>query len=125
MLNPYDDDYSRDHHGKAPRLIPINAQDLALENIDPPEEKEWGLRMAAQRQHFLREEDRLRNSVFEGRSTPGSFDKDEHKGKGRELAMKPIKIKEHKSKVPDELSVAEPPIRGRYVLITDESTDSS
>ncbi|KAI0374326.1 hypothetical protein BV20DRAFT_961457 [Pilatotrama ljubarskyi] len=53
--NPFDDDYSRANPGRVPRMRPLTREEQAEENVDPPEEVEWGKRMSATRSKFLRE----------------------------------------------------------------------
>ena len=53
--NPFDDEYSRLHPGRVPRMIPLSREEQAQENVDPPDEIEWGKRMSALRSKFLRE----------------------------------------------------------------------
>jgi Ino eighty subunit 1 len=58
--NPYDDDYSRDNPGKVPWLHRINDADMQRENVDTPEEIQWGNMMSTQRDTFLQ---RLMSSI--------------------------------------------------------------
>ncbi|KAG9314535.1 hypothetical protein JVU11DRAFT_5333 [Chiua virens] len=58
--NPYDDDYSRQNPSKVPWLRRLTDAELAEENVDTPEEIEWGRAMSAQRNVFLQ---RLVNSL--------------------------------------------------------------
>ncbi|OCH96556.1 hypothetical protein OBBRIDRAFT_9864 [Obba rivulosa] len=53
--NPFDDDYSRAHPGKVPRLDHLNREQMHQENVDPPEEIDWGRKMSAHRTKFLRD----------------------------------------------------------------------
>ncbi|KAI8995481.1 hypothetical protein BD414DRAFT_506207 [Trametes punicea] len=53
--NPFDDEYSRTHPGRVPRMRPLTREEQAQENVDPPDEVEWGKRMSALRSKFLRE----------------------------------------------------------------------
>jgi Ino eighty subunit 1 len=52
-LNPFNDDYSRQHPGKVPWLRRLTEQEQQLENVDTNEEIEWGHKMSAQRNTFL------------------------------------------------------------------------
>ena len=52
---PFDHDYSRANPGKVPRLRHLTNDEMARENVDPPEEIEWGKKMSAQRSKFLKE----------------------------------------------------------------------
>ena len=53
--NPFDDDYSRKyrHLAKVPWLRRLTEDEQKLENIDTPEEIEWGRKMSSQRNAFL------------------------------------------------------------------------
>lgn len=51
--NPYDDDYSRQHPGKVPWLRRLSEEMMAQENVDTPEEIEWGKSMSEMRNIFL------------------------------------------------------------------------
>ena len=53
--NPFDDEYSHAHPGKAPKLVTISREEMLRENQDPQEEIEWGRRMSAMRSKFLKE----------------------------------------------------------------------
>lgn len=53
--NPFDDDFSRQHPPKAPLMRSLSKEQMEQENIDPPEEIEWGRRMSAQRSLILKE----------------------------------------------------------------------
>ncbi|CAL1696135.1 unnamed protein product [Somion occarium] len=53
--NPFDDEYSRTHPGKAPLMAPLTQEEASRENEDPPEEVEWGKRMSQMRSKFLKE----------------------------------------------------------------------
>jgi Ino eighty subunit 1 len=53
--NPFDDDYSRKHRHltKIPWIRRLTEAEQKLENVDTPEEVEWGNKMSAQRNVFL------------------------------------------------------------------------
>ncbi|OAX44814.1 hypothetical protein K503DRAFT_852379 [Rhizopogon vinicolor AM-OR11-026] len=51
--NPYDDDYSRQHPGKVPWLRRLSEEAMEQENVDTPEEIEWGKSMSEMRNIFL------------------------------------------------------------------------
>ncbi|KAH9946825.1 hypothetical protein B0H21DRAFT_383887 [Amylocystis lapponica] len=53
--NPFGDDFARANPGKVPRLRGLSRDEMAQENVDPPEEIEWGKRMSAHRSKFLKE----------------------------------------------------------------------
>ncbi|KIJ68233.1 hypothetical protein HYDPIDRAFT_24531 [Hydnomerulius pinastri MD-312] len=68
--NPYDDDYSRENPGKVPWLRRLTDAEMAEENVDTPEELEWGKTMSAQRNIFLQ---RLVNSLENEKKAKSSF----------------------------------------------------
>lgn len=53
--NPFSDDYAREHPERVPYLPMLSQEQMRArgENIDPPEEIEWGNQMCAQRTGFL------------------------------------------------------------------------
>ncbi|KAF7306683.1 hypothetical protein MIND_00460000 [Mycena indigotica] len=51
--NPFDDAYSAANKGKAPAIKRLTKEDQALENVDTPEEKEFGKKMTNIRNDFL------------------------------------------------------------------------
>ncbi|KAF8633909.1 hypothetical protein AX15_001096 [Amanita polypyramis BW_CC] len=51
--NPFHDEHSRGNQPKAPQLRPLTDQEIANENVDTPEEVEWGHKMSTQRNAFL------------------------------------------------------------------------
>lgn len=53
--NPFDDDYARANPCKVPRMRNLSRDEMQQENVDPPDEVEWGRRMSAHRSKFLRE----------------------------------------------------------------------
>jgi Ino eighty subunit 1 len=53
MQNPFHDDYSRKYPGKVPLIRQLSEAELSKENIDTPEEIEWGSKMSTQRNNFL------------------------------------------------------------------------
>ncbi len=58
LPNPFDDEYSRRHPGQVPTLESLSPEEAKLENMDTPEEKEWGLRMKEQRRIFMENKDK-------------------------------------------------------------------
>jgi Ino eighty subunit 1 len=66
-MNPFDDDYARANPGKAPLMPRTSSEEAARENIDPPEEIEWGKQMGARRSRFLK---KLVESEKKGRRPP-------------------------------------------------------
>lgn len=51
--NPFDDRHSEKNPGKIPALRRLNSAEYQRENIDTPEEIDWGNKMSNQRNHFL------------------------------------------------------------------------
>jgi Ino eighty subunit 1 len=51
--NPWDDDYSRANRPKVPAMRCLSDAEQSQEDVDTPEELEWGRRMTAQRNLFL------------------------------------------------------------------------
>ncbi|KXN89841.1 Ino eighty subunit 1 [Leucoagaricus sp. SymC.cos] len=51
--NPWDDEYSRTNRPKAPKMHYMSEDEQNQENVDMPEEIEWGRKMTAQRNLFL------------------------------------------------------------------------
>jgi Ino eighty subunit 1 len=45
--NPYGDTYSRQNPGKAPLIRHLSDAEMKRENVDTPEEKEWGMQMSS------------------------------------------------------------------------------
>jgi Ino eighty subunit 1 len=55
LANPFADDHARRNPGKVPWLLRLSREEQAQENVDPPEELEWGRKMAQARSRFLQE----------------------------------------------------------------------
>lgn len=55
LANPFADDHARRNPGKVPWLLRLSREEQAQENVDPPEELEWGRKMAQTRSRFLQE----------------------------------------------------------------------
>src|SRR5260221_3592332 len=55
LPNPFADDYARRHPNKVPWLHRLSPEEQLRENIDLPEEIEWGKKMANQRSLFLQD----------------------------------------------------------------------
>jgi Ino eighty subunit 1 len=55
MANPFADDHARRNPGKVPWLLRLSRDEQTQENIDPPEELEWGRKMAQARSRFLQD----------------------------------------------------------------------
>lgn len=55
LPNPFADDHASRNPGKVPWLHRLSREEQAQENIDPPEELEWGRKMAQARSRFLQE----------------------------------------------------------------------
>jgi len=51
--NPFGDDYSRNNPGKIPLIRRLSDVELEKENVDTPDEIEWGKKMSNQRNAFL------------------------------------------------------------------------
>ncbi|KDR85187.1 hypothetical protein GALMADRAFT_233865 [Galerina marginata CBS 339.88] len=51
--NPFDDGYSKEHPGKIPQLRQLSTAEYQKENVDTPEEIQWGNMMSNQRNLFL------------------------------------------------------------------------
>ncbi|TDL28358.1 hypothetical protein BD410DRAFT_780856 [Rickenella mellea] len=69
LPNPFADDYAKEHPGMLPWLPRLSAQDMPRENVDTPEEIEWGNQMCVQRTAFLQKlvgsvEDKKGKDVF-------------------------------------------------------------
>lgn len=55
LANPFADEYALRHPQKVPWLQRLSQEEQRRENVDPPEEIEWGRKMAAQRSQFLQD----------------------------------------------------------------------
>jgi Ino eighty subunit 1 len=55
LANPFADDHARRNPSKVPWLLRLSREEQAQENVDPPEELEWGRKMAQTRSRFLQE----------------------------------------------------------------------
>ncbi len=55
LANPFADDHARRNPGKVPWLHRLSREEQAQQNIDPPEELEWGRKMAQARSRFLQD----------------------------------------------------------------------
>lgn len=55
LANPFADDHARRNPGKVPWLLRLSREEQAQENVDPPEELEWGKKMAQTRSRFLQD----------------------------------------------------------------------
>ncbi|KAI0004205.1 hypothetical protein BJV74DRAFT_763494 [Russula compacta] len=78
VANPFSDDHARHNVGKVPWLHRLSREAQAQENIDPPEELEWGRKMAQARSRFLQElvaggELDKTTRTLSGSSSHGSF----------------------------------------------------
>lgn len=81
--NPFDDDFSRSHPGKIPRLNVLSDEETALENVDPEDEKAWGEKMMAQRREFLLNKDKEPEAADSATNGNGEPPKDKPKPRGR------------------------------------------
>ncbi|KAF9068015.1 hypothetical protein BDP27DRAFT_1295545 [Rhodocollybia butyracea] len=52
--NPFDDAHARQNPGKAPRIRALTLVEMRQENVDTREELDWGKKMSAQRNTFLK-----------------------------------------------------------------------
>ncbi|EPQ60889.1 hypothetical protein GLOTRDRAFT_113402 [Gloeophyllum trabeum ATCC 11539] len=66
--NPFCDEYARQHPGKVPRLRHITPREMEEENMDPPDEIEWGRKMSQLRSQFLQK--LVNQTEHERRSIP-------------------------------------------------------
>lgn len=55
LANPFSDDHARRNPGKVPWLLRLSRDEQLHENVDPPEEVEWGKKMAQARSRFLQD----------------------------------------------------------------------
>jgi Ino eighty subunit 1 len=53
--NPFSDKFAQKHPGKAPLLRRLTEEEQAQENVDTPEEIQWGRTMSAKRNSFLQQ----------------------------------------------------------------------
>ena len=77
--NPFDDDYSRSHPGKIPELVILTDEEVALENVDPTDEREWGDKMSRERKIFMANKDK----ELEADQQDGAAPSREKVGRGR------------------------------------------
>ena len=87
--NPFDDDFSREHPSKAPSLPRMPAADISKENIDPPEELEWGKRKTEERKAFLK-----KDKAEQAKTNQQQQDDDATAGPTEKPAKKPRVTKE-------------------------------
>ncbi|GJE85975.1 hypothetical protein PsYK624_020550 [Phanerochaete sordida] len=59
LPNPFDYPKAHKTPGQIPPLEFLSPEEAALENVDSPEEKEWGEKMTAQRKVFMENKDKL------------------------------------------------------------------
>ncbi|EED81243.1 predicted protein [Postia placenta Mad-698-R] len=57
-FNPFSDDHANAHPGHIPALRELLPEEAALENVDPPDERDWGERMTQQRRDFMESKSR-------------------------------------------------------------------
>ncbi|TCD67006.1 hypothetical protein EIP91_000626 [Steccherinum ochraceum] len=79
--NPFDDDYSRAHPGKVPKLDTLSEEEVALENVDPADEKAWGEKMSRERKVFMANKDK--EEAEAGDDNPDGTTPRQKAGKGR------------------------------------------
>lgn len=63
LPNPFDDPKASQKPDQIPPLEFLSPEEATLENVDTPEEKEWGAKMSAQRKIFLENKDKLDDAV--------------------------------------------------------------
>ncbi|PCH33484.1 hypothetical protein WOLCODRAFT_63957 [Wolfiporia cocos MD-104 SS10] len=51
--NPFADEYANSHPEQVPELVPLTPEKAAEENVDPPDEREWGEHMTQTRKDFM------------------------------------------------------------------------
>lgn len=83
LPNPFDDAHSRKKPGHVPALETLSSEEAALENVDTPEEKEWGEKMTAQRKVFMANKDKLDDIAPEDETPRERSLKRAARGKGR------------------------------------------
>ncbi|KAK7694486.1 hypothetical protein QCA50_001672 [Cerrena zonata] len=81
--NPFSDEYSLEHPNKVPKLHILSPEESLLENVDPPDEKEWGERMTRQRREFMANKDKTPDPGAEGSQGPKGKEKAKGPGRGR------------------------------------------
>lgn len=81
--NPFSDEYSLEHPNKVPKLHILSPEESLLENVDPPDEKEWGERMTKQRREFMANKDKTPDPGAEGSQGPKGKEKAKGPGRGR------------------------------------------
>lgn len=52
-MNPFSDEQANKNPGKIPALSVLTMEEAALENVDAPDEVEWGRKMLTQRKEFI------------------------------------------------------------------------
>ena len=83
--NPFDDEASRKHPGIIPTLETLSEEEAKLENVDTPEEIEWGRKMTEQRRVFLATKDSVLDDDVPGTSKPKvSSRRARGRGRGRD-----------------------------------------
>ncbi|KAI0082193.1 hypothetical protein K474DRAFT_1612014, partial [Panus rudis PR-1116 ss-1] len=108
--NPFADSFADANPGKIPRLEILSEEEMLLENVDPPDEKEWGEKMSSQRKEFMANKDKEPEPGAEGEdgAKPKLKPKPGPKGKGVQKTAKGERKK--KSKVmPPAQSLTTPP----------------
>ncbi|KAI0785991.1 hypothetical protein C8Q75DRAFT_808782 [Abortiporus biennis] len=117
-VNPFDDDYSRSHPGKTPKLTVLSNDEFLLENVDPPEERAWGEKMLQQRKTFMATKDLENDSQDE---VGGNRTK---RAKGRRRRGKPKAEARKKSPVIQK-KTKEPPTAPGEVLLSFHHQDDN
>ncbi|TRM61484.1 hypothetical protein BD626DRAFT_78606 [Schizophyllum amplum] len=73
LKNPFGDELSEQDPAKAPRMHVLSPSEARRENVDLPEELEWGHKMSAQRNIFLQKLVSTDTRTRKQRLTPTSF----------------------------------------------------
>lgn len=81
--NPFDDAQSRKNPGQIPALEFLSPEEAQLENVDTPEEKEWGEKMTAQRRLFMENKDKVDEGIADDDETPREKVSGRGRGRGR------------------------------------------
>jgi len=134
--NPFSDDHANAHPGQIPSLVILSPEEAAQENVDPPDEREWGERMTLQRKEFmenkLKEEDPDPSQEKEKpRARGGAARGRRGKGKARdapEPSSQETQEREREPSPADSISSLPPAIRedpkGRYMNTDEDISDT-
>lgn len=109
--NPFDD-FSRRSAGQIPKLQVLTEEEALLENVDTPEEVEWGRKMTAQRKTFMENKDKPDEEA--GGEPSKSTKAARGRGRTRGRRTKPKETRPLATTEPLAFSTAETPSRKRY-----------